>query len=121
MQTFSISDMTGFITTIRNNAAESICENYTEDLNEFITLPQVEQMVINKSIGQDETGCYLITEEIFDSIFEDIRDTIYQTGLAKLAASNKIECAWDDELNDMVFWLNSNNYGQQKINSLPNE
>lgn len=121
MQTFSISDMSGFVATIRNGAAESICEDFTENLDDFVTLPQIKQLVINQSIGQDETGCYLITEEIFDNIFEDIRNSIYQAGLAKLAASNKIECAWDDELNDMVFWLNSNTHGHQNISSLPNE
>jgi hypothetical protein len=25
--------------------------------------------------------------------------------LAKLAAKDLVECAWDDECNDMVFWI----------------
>lgn len=104
MEIFSIHDMDGFIKHIRNGAAQSIRENYTDDLNDFITLSQVQKLVMERSMGVDENGCHLITEDIFDSIFEDIRSSIYQSALAKLAAQNIIECAWDDESNEMVFW-----------------
>jgi hypothetical protein len=119
MSTFAINNMHEFISISRRKAAESFCKNYTENLDDFVTLQQIEKIIINQSIGQNQKGCYLITTEIFDSIFEYIRNSIYQAGLAKLAASNKIECAWDDELNEMIFWLNSSSHGQQKINSLP--
>lgn len=118
MQTFSISDMIGFITAIRNGAAESICENYTENLDDFITVAQIEKLVINKSVGTDDNGDYLITEAIFDDIFEDIRGSIYQAGLSKLAAKGIIECAWDDDSNEMIFWLSSTN---QEIKALPSD
>lgn len=120
MNTYSISDMDGFIESIRNGAAESISPEYTEDLDDFITLPQVKQIVLDRSIGIDEDGNYMITEGIFDTIFENIRDTIYQSGLSKLASKGIIECAWDDESNGMIFWINSKTQGQKKIDHLPN-
>lgn len=104
MQTFCIHDMDGFIGHIRNGAAQSISENYTDNLDDFITLSQVKNLVIDHSMGIDENGYHLITENIFDDIFENIRHSIYQSGLSKLAAQNLIECAWDDETNEMVFW-----------------
>jgi hypothetical protein len=117
-QTFSISDMGGFVYAIRDGAAKSIHDNYTEDLDSFVTLNQVTQLVIDNSLGKDEFGEYLITEEIFDTIFEEIRDGIYQAGLSKLAAKGYVECSWDDDNNQMVFWLSSKS-GQLDINSFP--
>lgn len=119
MSTYSIADMDGFIFQIRSGAAESITSDYTEDLDDFITLSQVKQLVINSSVGVDENGDYMITEDIFDAIFENIRDAIYQSGLSKLASKGIIECAWDDESNGMIFWINSKTDGQTKIHNLP--
>lgn len=105
MPTYSVTDIDGFVDTIRHGAASSITENFADDLNEFMTLGQVKKLVISKSLGLDEYGYHTITEDIFDELFEEIRSTIYQSGLAKLAANGMIECAWDDQSNEMVFWI----------------
>jgi hypothetical protein len=117
-KTFSITNMDGFAEAIRDGAAKSISETYTENLEHFITLNQVTQLVKKHSLGQDDSGEYVITEEIFDNIFEEIRSSIYQAGLSKLAANGHIECSWDDNNNEMVFWLSTKS-GQLDINSLP--
>lgn len=101
---FSITNISGFAETIRTGAAESIAENYREDLNDFVTLQQVEKMIEDKCLGLDDDGQYMINEEVFDSLFEEVRTCIYQAGLAKLAANGAIECAWDDNMNQMIFW-----------------
>lgn len=116
---YSITDIDGFAQTIRDGAARSISENYTENLDDFISIGQIRSIVQDKSIGIDDDGLLMITEELFDEIFEHIRETIYQVGLSKLAANGQIECAWDDEKNEMTFWLASEKYGDQNINSLP--
>lgn len=104
MEIFAINDIDGFIKAIRNGAAESITESYSENLDDFITTTQIETMLYAKTLGQDENGLYLINEDIFDQLFEEIRSTIYQIGLAKLAAKDIIQCAWDENANEMVFW-----------------
>jgi hypothetical protein len=119
METYSINDMAGFAKAIRDGAAESITPDYTEDLDDFITIPQVQSLIITRSLGKDSYNNYIINENIFDDIFENIRDTIYQTGLSKLAAKGIIECAWDTESNSMVFWMNSSTKGYKEIDSLP--
>lgn len=119
MNTYTIVDLDGFINNIRDGAAESIAENYTENLDNFITINQIRCLIINKSLGQDEDNNYVITEDIFDTVFEEIRSIIYQVGLAKLASQGIIECAWDDEQNQMIFWMNSPKHGKINMSSEP--
>lgn len=112
MNTYSITNIDGFIETVRDGAARSISEKYTENLDDFISIGQIKNFIEEINIGTDDDGLPMITEDIFDDIFDYIRNTIYQVGLSKLAASNHIECAWDDESNQMVFWLDSKTEGQ---------
>jgi hypothetical protein len=116
---YSITDIEGFAQTIRDGAARSISKNYTENLDEFISVGQIISLVKDTSVGTDDDGLFMITEELFDEIFERIRETIYQVGLSKLAATGQIECAWDGQKNEMVFWLASKTHGNQHINTLP--
>jgi hypothetical protein len=115
MDTYSIVDLRGYATSIRDAAAKSFTETYTENLDEFISIEQVIGMVKENSIGQDEENNYLITEENFDELFEQVRDRLYSVGLSRLATKGFIECAWDDESNEMIFWLSDE--GQTRINN----
>ena len=90
---------------MRDGAASSFEKDYTENLDDFITIPQVINMIKENNLGLDDEGNYLINEDIFDDVFNNIRDRLYEVALAKLAAKGLIECAWDDESNEMVFWL----------------
>lgn len=116
---YSITDIKGFSQTIRDGAAKSIAENYNENLDEFISIGQIESLVRDKSIGTDDDGLFIITEELFDEIFEYVRETIYQVGLSKLAAKGQIECAWDEDKNEMIFWPTSGTHDNNQINPLP--
>lgn len=105
MEHYSIIDMEGYASAIRDGAARSFAEDYSENLDNIISLQQITNLVEQHSLGQDEEGYHLINEEVFDFIFEEVRVWIYEVGLAKLAAKGFVECAWDDEANEMVFWL----------------
>lgn len=109
MEAYSITDLLGYADCIRDGAARELKEDYHDNLDEFITINQVINLVKEKSIGSDENDNYLINEDIHNELYEDIQDWIFNVGLAKLAAAGKIECAWDDEENDMVFWATSKN------------
>lgn len=111
--TYSIIDLNGFATAIRQGAAESFSEKYDENLDEFISIEQVINLVKSQSLGLDENNCHIIDEDIFDNIFNEIRDWLYGIGIAKLAASGKIECAWDNDSNEMIFWLPSKDNSEQ--------
>lgn len=105
MENYSIIDLEGYAKAMRDGAASSFEKDYTENLDDFITIPQVINMIKENTLGLDEEGNYLINEDIFDDVFNNIREQLYEVALAKLAAKGLIECAWDDESNDMVFWL----------------
>ena len=107
MSYYGIEDLDGFAKEIRHGAAFSFAEDYTENLDDFITIEQTKQIIINHSFDVDENGSHYITEDIFDNIFDDIREAIYQCGLSKLASAGYIECGWDEKTNAMSFWLPS--------------
>lgn len=108
--TYSIIDLHGFAGEIRKAAADSFSQTYTENLDEFISNEQIINLIRSQSLGLDENNDYIIDEDIFDNIFDDIRDWIYGVGVARLAAKGEVECAWDDSSNQMIFWLpNKNN------------
>jgi hypothetical protein len=105
MESYSIIDLEGFAKSMREGAASSFEKDYTENLDEFISIGQVINMIKKNNLGLDEEGNYLINEQIFDDVFNDIRDWLYGVGLAKLASKGFVDCSWDDESNEMVFWL----------------
>lgn len=97
---------------IRKNAATSFADakkkelDESEDLESYVTVGQISQMIAENAIGQDEEGHYLIADEGQKILLEQLKTRIYNSGLSKLAAKNLIECAWDDKKKTMIFWSN---------------
>lgn len=110
---YSIIDLNGYASAIRDAAAKSFIEDYTENLDDYISIEQVKNVIIGYSLGQDDDDNYIINEEVFNDTCDDIREWIFNVGLSKLAAKGLVECAWDDVSNEMVFW--ANNDGQHKF------
>ena len=79
--------------------------NITEDnLDNYISIDQMIGLVKTKCLGFDDNNRPLLDEKTNEDIFEETAVWIHNVGLAKLAAQDLVECAWDNELNDMVFW-----------------
>jgi hypothetical protein len=95
---------------IRKSAALSFAKGQeldeSENLEIYVTITQVSQMVVENSMGMDDDGHYLITDEGCKNLFKQLQARIYNSGLSKLAAKNLVECAWDDKKNTMIFWHN---------------
>tara|TARA_R110002074_G_scaffold333931_1_gene504168 strand:+ start:643 stop:999 length:357 start_codon:yes stop_codon:yes gene_type:complete len=115
MKSYSITDNLEFARIMRNCAAESLSEEHTgepkqyaeEDLDSIITLSQVQSIIFDNSIGTDELEQDVIDEDIFNKIFDETRNLIYQSAMSQLAAKGLVECAWDDEQDKMIFWVDS--------------
>lgn len=105
---YSIIDLDGYAVSVRDFVAKSFLDNYTENLDNYISIEQVKNIIIGYSLGQDEEYNYLVNEEVFNDTFEDIREWIFNVGVAKLASKGLVECAWDDDANEMVFWATNN-------------
>lgn len=120
---YSVFDLKGYAVEMRNAAAKSLKEDYSENLDDYISLEQVYNIVAKESVAVDDEDRYVLSEESNDLIFEHIRVWIYNCGLAKLAANDMIECAWDDKSNEMVFWVkditkpNNNHDAKSKKNT----
>ena len=105
-EVYSIMDMERYATSLRANAAMTYAKSdITTRLDEYITIPQVCTLIDNNIVGHDEKDRPLIDENGYNTIFEEIRVWLYNASLAHLAGNDEVQCAWDDELNEMVFWI----------------
>lgn len=116
---YSIVDLLDYSSIVRDGAAKSFCEDYTENLDDFITVEQVIKLVKQFSLGKSEKGEYLINDEIFEFTFDKIREQIYHAGLSKLASKDVVEVAYNSENDEWEFWLNDSN--KTKIESMPSD
>jgi hypothetical protein len=105
-EVYSIMDMERYATSLRANAAMTYAKSdITTRLDEYITIPQVCTLIDNNIVGHDDEDRPLIDENGYNTIFEEIRVWLYNASLARLAANDEVQCAWDDDLNEMVFWI----------------
>jgi len=103
-EVYSIMNLEKYAAYIRKKAAHSISEDESENLDGFITVPQTCSMILEYSIGKDAEGRALLDDYSHELLFDAIKTRIYNCGLSKLAAEGLLECAWDDEKEDMIFW-----------------
>ena len=104
-QVYSIYDINGYVSQMREAAAKSISEDtINEDLDSYITINQMMGLVKTNCLGYDENNNPLLNEKSNEQIYEDAAIWIHNVGLSKLSAKDLVECAWDDKLNEMIFW-----------------
>ena len=113
MSLYAIKNLEKYADEIRNAAANYISNDYTENLDDYITIKQLESFIVSKCDGYDEKGRLLIDSKVIDDIFVTTCDWIYGVGLARLASKNLIECAWDNDQNCMIFWKSDDETTQQ--------
>lgn len=104
-EVYAITNLDGYSTQLRIAAANFLTENKSQDnLDDFISINQITNLVRDNCIGFDDYDRPLLDEETNEKIFENTVTWIYNVGLAKLAAQDLIECAWDNDANEMIFW-----------------
>lgn len=103
-EVYTIIHLDNYAEEMRASAAKSICDEYTENLNEYISIGQMINLIKENCVGVDDNDRPLIDEDANIKIFEETSVWIHSVGLARLAAKDLIECAWSDEDNAMVFW-----------------
>ena len=117
---FGIKKLDEVSDIIREQAAESLSEEYhSSTLDKFVTINQIENLIIENSLGTDDQGQYIINMTIFTDVFDTVRNLIYQSALSKLAASGTIESAWDSDKDKMVFWIDSKVSGVVDVTEPP--
>lgn len=111
---FAITDIVGYSALTMKNIAKDFGVSI-DDIYEFITSEEIYQIINEKSVGIDEEGFPIINEKIHCDIVDTLVLRIHNMSMARGASEGYLECAWDEELNDMVFWLSDK--GQEYYNS----
>jgi hypothetical protein len=102
---YAITDIDGYVSQMRIAAANSISENSDQDdLDQYISLGQMKNLLKEYCLGVDDKDRPLLNEDANEKIYEETAVWIHSVGLAKLAAKDIVECAWDEQSNEMVFW-----------------
>lgn len=104
-EVYAITNLEGYATQMRDAAAKSLNENHNDNLDDYISINQIVNLVKNECVGFDDEDCPLLDEDTNEKIFENTVEWIHNVGLAKLAAQDLVECAWDDKSNEMIFWV----------------
>jgi hypothetical protein len=90
----------------------TISEEDSHEMNQVLT--QQESLVIVKHLAKEQVNKktnetrYIIDEKIFSEIIEAMNGRLVANILASLASKGLIESAYDEQLNDFVFWVNEN-------------
>ena len=103
---YAIIDLEGYAREMRDAAAKSLSDDHEENLDEFITISQMINIINEECVGFDDNDRPLLNEDANEKIYESTVVWIHNIGLAKLAAKGLIECAWDEKANEMIFWAN---------------
>jgi hypothetical protein len=123
---YTITNLNGYASQMREVAANSFVDTnqYTDSLDDYITIEQITNMIRTECLGFDDKNRPLLDEDSNERIFENTTVWIHNSALAKLAAQDLIECAWDNDSNDMVFWVKdkeSNNVQQKPKSNRKNK
>ena len=87
---------------------ESLSDEEEHEMNEVLS--QQESLLIVESIAKKQTHKktqktrYVVNEKIFNDILEALNARLVSNILSNLTKKGLIESAYDDELNDFVFW-----------------
>lgn len=120
---YAIVDLDGYATEMRQAAAKSIADPFDDDLNTYISLKQMINLINDECIGFDDKDRPLLNEDTNEKIYESTVVWIHNIGLAKLASQNLIECAWDSTEKEFIFWANQppgEQHNEQKRNQAKN-
>lgn len=105
-EVYAITDLEGYANEMRIAAAKSLSANEEDNLDDYISIHQMINLVKSECVGYDNKDRPLLNEETNEEIYEKTVVWIHNVGLAKLAAKGLVECAWDSKANEMVFWAN---------------
>ena len=105
-EVYAITDLEGYANEMRTAAAKSLSANNKDNLDDYISINQLINLVRSECVGYDHKDRPLLNEESNEQIYEKTVVWIHNVGLAKLAAKGLVECAWDNETNEMIFWAN---------------
>lgn len=121
---YAITDLEGYANEMRDAAAKSLADPFDDDINTYISIGQMINLIKEHCVSIDDKNRPLLNEDTNEQIYESTVVWIHNIGLARLASQGFIECAWDEKDNEMIFWTNneigtSQNPKKRKSNDKP--
>lgn len=135
MSQFEIKDIDEFTESARRlvftgfgKANEEIKDDFTDlldelseeeetEMNEILSYNEakliVESLVHKKTHKKTKKKKYIVSEKIFSDILEALNARLVSNILSNLSKRGLIESAYDDELNDFVFWIQEDDQEKQ--------
>ena len=92
-----------FTKSVRKNVVMIFPRQYYYEVDSLISLKQTES-IVREYIEPSYNDEFIISEDNYELLCNEIKKWIYNRSLSQVASSGKIECAWDDNSNEMIFW-----------------
>ena len=102
---YEIKNLTTFSKGVGKAVAEDL-DIKTNELSDYISVKNVKGIARQFCVYNKHRKKYIASEKILESIVDETRNWILGLQLARECGSNKLECAWDNERDCMIFWKN---------------
>lgn len=103
-QKYAVSDMNGYVDAIVETTSEEL-ETIKQEVLELVSKEQIVAIINEQCDEYDDQQRPIIDQDIHINIIESTLTIVQNIALSQLASEGILECAWDDNLNEMVFWL----------------
>lgn len=101
---YTVLDEDGFFEALATSVANCFDSENIQEVLAYVSKDQILNCVREKCFGFDE-GNMVINAKVYEDSVNDLAQMMQGKMLAKLAAEGYLESAWDDNVNDMIFWL----------------
>jgi len=98
-ESYLITDVPEFCSRLYSTLGEM---QQMPNIEQYITRVQFDEIMKNHIVHSDD-GDYIEEESIYEALHE-AGDLASGALISKMAVKGLIDCAWDDEKQDMVFW-----------------
>jgi hypothetical protein len=103
---YVVTNINKFSKAVRKEAVKVLYKEIPDsDLDEYVTIKQCSSIL--KKVAHKIDGEFYLNEDMYVELIEEIANQIHQSALSKLASQDIIQCAWDDEKEQMVFWVDN--------------
>lgn len=89
--------------SMQDEFSKKFNENKTNDVNLILSKKEVESIVL--PLIKKKNDKYSVTEKILRKMIEDLNSRMVSNTINKLVIDGVFEVAFDDEINDFIFWI----------------
>ena len=97
---YDIDDLEGFSDTIRR---EVVSSHGLEDDERYVTTCQIMGYIAGRF--PENEGSFVLDDNALEDVVKFAVGTLIGSCMSSMAAEGELECAWNEEQNDMVWWL----------------